>query len=319
MRKRLLAFLMIICVLFSVCACKSESDEESAAVIEQDAEQDVPEKEDAPPGSTDIDNTEQKPIENDNSNVQDEPSKEEKPTDDKEEDTMPDSSQNSNNTNTGNSVSYDPSKYYVSSKSDIVLGSDAELFVRNKNGSYTAVFEDVDEAFAKKYMSELPKKGFKKYTETSFNGTGSATKNIFATFTSDAYAVDIGHHAQPKRMYVTYTPIEENTALPQAEKPSYTPCGLPTIVTQLGAERFHPAAVSMCYIIRAADGSFIVYDSDFGEGMAELIYDVLKKQAPDPDNIVIAAWVVTHPHTDHVGAFIDFADKYAGDKGNYNV
>ena len=54
--KRLLAFLMIICVLFSVCACKSESDEESAAVIEQDAEQDVPEVEGIEQAAEDEDN-----------------------------------------------------------------------------------------------------------------------------------------------------------------------------------------------------------------------------------------------------------------------
>jgi hypothetical protein len=37
----------------------------------------------------------------------------------------------------------------------------------------------------------------------------------------------------------------------------------------------------------------------------------MKKQAPDPNNIVIAAWIFTHTHSDHVGFFPHFANNYA--------
>jgi hypothetical protein len=40
---------------------------------------------------------------------------------------------------------------------------------------------------------------------------------------------------------------------------------------------------------------------------------MLKTQAPDPENIVIAAWVTTHPHRDHMDGLEHFANKYAND------
>lgn len=196
---------------------------------------------------------------------------------------------------------------------DIVVMKDAAYAVyKTASDSQTAVFCDVDVDFFKKYLTALEKDGLTKYSEADFS-TGDKI-NLFATYEAESYIVDIDFHSGMQRMYATYTPKKEGWVLPCLQKPDYTPCSLPTIVTQVGTERFHPDAVSMCYIVRAADGSFVIIDSDFGEGMAELIYDVLKKQAPDPDNIVIAAWIFTHPHLDHVGGFMDFADKYANDK-----
>ena len=115
-------------------------------------------------------------------------------------------------------------------------------------------------------------------------------------------------------MYVTYTPKIEGWVLPPVQKPEYKALGdkYPTILTQIGLERFHPTCVSMCYVLRAADGTFVIIDSDVGD-TEDVIYDVLKKQAPDPDNIVISAWFFTHPHGDHMGGFVKFAEKYAND------
>lgn len=199
-------------------------------------------------------------------------------------------------------------------QSDIPFGEQANLFVYSGENSYTAIFDPVDTDFAKKYIEELKKEGFKKYIETNFDVKEDDIVNTFATYQSRNWVVDLDHHSEEARLYVTYTRKDDRWVLPSLIKPTYTDCGMPTIITQVGAERFHKEDVSMCYIIRAADGSFIIYDSDFGNGMAELIYEILKKQAPDPNNIVISAWVVTHPHLDHVGAFLDFADKYENDE-----
>ena len=60
-------------------------------------------------------------------------------------------------------------------------------------------------------------------------------------------------------------------------------------------------------IFRMEDGRFVVVD---GGGMANetisLIYDNLYELAVDKDNIVIAAWMMTHAHGDHVGGFSMF-------------
>ncbi len=69
----------------------------------------------------------------------------------------------------------------------------------------------------------------------------------------------------------------------------------------------------MCYIFRLADGSFVIYDGGWDTAanqMADKIMSVLRANAPDPANIVISAWVLTHAHTDHVGGFNAFTEKY---------
>lgn len=67
----------------------------------------------------------------------------------------------------------------------------------------------------------------------------------------------------------------------------------------------------MCYVLRLEDGRCIVIDGGVAnEGFADGIMNVLKKQAPDPENIVVAAWIITHTHNDHTGGFIKFTEKY---------
>lgn len=59
----------------------------------------------------------------------------------------------------------------------------------------------------------------------------------------------------------------------------------------------------MCYLIRLQDGSFIVVDGGWNDKViCDRIYETLQMYAPDPGRIVIAAWIITHPHMDHYGA-----------------
>ena len=68
----------------------------------------------------------------------------------------------------------------------------------------------------------------------------------------------------------------------------------------------------MCYVWRLEDGRFIIHDGGFNYAFAA---DILKKtldtMAIDKNNIVIAAWIVSHFHGDHIGSFISFSKKYA--------
>lgn len=69
------------------------------------------------------------------------------------------------------------------------------------------------------------------------------------------------------------------------------------------------------YIIRLADGRFIIFDGGRRtEENADAIYRFLKENAPDQNNIVIAAWYITHAHADHGGAMLVFGEKYGSDQ-----
>ena len=79
----------------------------------------------------------------------------------------------------------------------------------------------------------------------------------------------------------------------------------------------------MSYAFRTYDGRFVVYDGGGdGETMnanyAARIYNTLTKYNKRSDGIVIAAWVLTHPHTDHMGGFMAFTKYYLGNS-EYDV
>jgi len=70
----------------------------------------------------------------------------------------------------------------------------------------------------------------------------------------------------------------------------------------------------MGYIIRLSDGRFLIIDGGNNTtANVKNIYDFLKANAPDPNKIVIAGWILTHGHGDHTGAFEGFANTYYKD------
>ena len=74
----------------------------------------------------------------------------------------------------------------------------------------------------------------------------------------------------------------------------------------------------MCLIFKLCDGRFVVVDSGVGgrdnDGSSSgWVYQSLKKHASDPKNIKVAAWIITHIHSDHAGGLVDMA------RGTYNT
>lgn len=70
----------------------------------------------------------------------------------------------------------------------------------------------------------------------------------------------------------------------------------------------------MGYVMRAKDGSFLVIDGGYNnENCASQLYEKLKNNAPDPQNVVISCWILTHAHKDHIGTFTAFAKLYEND------
>ncbi len=65
------------------------------------------------------------------------------------------------------------------------------------------------------------------------------------------------------------------------------------------------------YIFQLPDGRFIIQDGGYTGG--DRVYQTLKKLKPKGD-IVIAAWFISHPHSDHYPAFIDFVKAHGKDK-----
>ncbi len=70
----------------------------------------------------------------------------------------------------------------------------------------------------------------------------------------------------------------------------------------------------MGYLIRLSDGRFLIVDGGYPQQIfAEKIFLLLKQYAATPNPVRIAAWILTHAHIDHVGAFLEFAKRYKDD------
>ena len=85
-----------------------------------------------------------------------------------------------------------------------------------------------------------------------------------------------------------------------------------TVITQMRANEpeVDTRINGMGYVIRLADGSFIIYDGGYA-GRADELWDALTALNGGDKNIVIRAWLITHSHGDHTGCFDAFSQKYA--------
>ena len=84
-----------------------------------------------------------------------------------------------------------------------------------------------------------------------------------------------------------------------------------TIVTQMRAlERANTKINGMGYVVKLADGSFLIYDGGYEVRLDEL-WDTLTTLNGGEEGIVIRAWLLTHPHGDHYPCFIAFSSVYA--------
>lgn len=102
------------------------------------------------------------------------------------------------------------------------------------------------------------------------------------------------------------------TALPEnMTQPSFEKVTDPSI-TQIKLEASVPEGMS--YVIELSDGTFFIIDGgwcDTNEKEADKLYDTLAALAGERD-IVIAGWIFTHCHGDHIGTFNLFVEKYHG-------
>ena len=67
----------------------------------------------------------------------------------------------------------------------------------------------------------------------------------------------------------------------------------------------------MCYVFALGEGHFLIYDGlgDRG-GDEDKIYASLRSSTPEGQKPIIDAWILTHPHFDHIAGVWKFALKY---------
>lgn len=144
------------------------------------------------------------------------------------------------------------------------------------------------------YLSLLESKGYTQLSKREVNG------NYFAEYVNkeniSLYSYYIPSEKAIRTVVSPYIKDKKGTG----EKKS-----VPAII-HVGIN-FKDVVNGMSFIIRTPEGSFIVIDGGWeGQGEARKILDLLKEHNTVGGQPRVAAWVITHPHSDHLGALAEF-------------
>lgn len=161
------------------------------------------------------------------------------------------------------------------------------------------------------YLNALESWGYQPYASAVID------QNAYFTYKNGEFVVTamlIGENATAR---ILIQPLSR-TALMSPEQREGEACCEP-LLTQLGLYYdFEGYKKEICYLngmcdlIRCPDGSFLVIDGGhFKEIDADRLYQVMKKQAPDPQHITVSSWFLTHADGDHVGTLVTFCKKYS--------
>ncbi len=174
------------------------------------------------------------------------------------------------------------------------------------DGCYGVIITDTTAEEYAAYIEDLKTAGYKPYAENDISGSK------FATLYSTDYTVNAGFYKAYKEVRVIIEPYEDDT-LP-TKKSDAAPVTTSQI-TMLGVEGIYNGDYQqngMCIIYRLSDGSFVIVDGGHhgNSGIyAANIINTLREQSKDyaktDKDITIAAWIISHPHTDHFGTLMN--------------
>jgi len=187
------------------------------------------------------------------------------------------------------------------------------------HGSKIYIANNANSTHFTKYTAALKTAGFTAYT------TNKLHTNEFATFVTKEQIVHVMFFAPKSVIKVTVDPRNSSDPSTRFGLPGLsgenTYAKTPTRVTnfvQLGMKQVSGSSENgMGYIVQLSDGRFVVvdagfaYDSGGGGNSGRFIVDTMKKMQGNNNKPVIAAFIITHIHTDHAGGFMGLANACA--------
>ena len=189
--------------------------------------------------------------------------------------------------------------------------------VKSSPSTTQDIYENLTALSHKAYLTALVKDGYTLYTDNTLGN------NVYSTFTKGTEIRTVLWMPNEDELRVM-SETTATTSLPALQAGSYEKLYDSTELLQLGLNAQQGVYSGMGYVFRLYGGSFIVIDGGYSNhvghncdsgntdsGNAEQLFEVLSHLAPDPQRITIAAWIFTHGHYDHLGAFVRFSELYA--------
>ena len=173
------------------------------------------------------------------------------------------------------------------------------------DGTYGVIIKNTNAEEYSAYLDKLANAGYQTWSTNEIVG------NKFAVLYTDKYTVNAGYYST-KEVRVIIEPFEEDT-LP-TKKSDAAPVTTSQI-SMIGVEGIYSGEYQqngMCILYRLSDGIFVIVDGGHhgNSGIyANNIIKALREQSKDYANtdkdITIAAWIISHPHTDHFGTLMN--------------
>ena len=140
------------------------------------------------------------------------------------------------------------------------------------------------------------------------------SNNLYASYADEKLFATMFYTGDNSQLRVFFEPVQGNGYYDDLRVANNTAEICEPLFFQVGTG----AASGMCYIFRFANGEFLIADGGFDDSSSsyqncQRIVKILKDYAPDPNNVRVAAWLITHPHIDHYGAIQYFCKNYAND------
>ena len=170
----------------------------------------------------------------------------------------------------------------------------------------SAKLDKIDE-----YISALGELGYKKTEDNSING------NRFVTCYGENGLIHITYLNHNKSLTVILDSLEGSVY--KETEPEYvkiTDTSLAVISLDYDSE--DTDASGMSYVITLEDGRYVIIDGGYNKSTGardqNILFNYLKDNNKRKDGkIVIAAWIFTHDHSDHHGAFSGFCQDYSSE------
>ena len=181
-------------------------------------------------------------------------------------------------------------------------------------GSYTYVKTNATKATFDEACKAVEENGFRKYT------TNKIGNNEFATYVTQTQIVHFMYFPNKGELRTAVDKRGEGKngfTLPGLSGDNSYASLTNSVMTLVEIENSSWPG-GMCLIFKLCDGRFVIVDSGVGgrdnDGSSSgWVYATLAKHADDPKNIRVAAWIITHVHSDHAGGLVDMA------RGTYNT
>ena len=175
-----------------------------------------------------------------------------------------------------------------------------------KEGRYglnTHIFGQTDAAAFLTYLNALENDGWVQYSNNIIEGT-----NLFATYTKEDKSLYCYYISTKRTAYLVASP-NQNLEVRAQDNQYEAVCSPQLTQIKLLCKDW---TGGMSYLLRLSDGRFIIIDGGYNEQdfyHARQLYDLMAEQNV-LDKITVAAWIITHPHIDHLGTAADFLRLY---------